>query len=815
MGDEENFSSRRRVTEIPSSARVGKYLTRYRLNSLASEQQMLEYDDSNYTNSENSNYDEPTFNPPSSAQPSYQYSAPNAQVPGMTLRSKTLPSRRDSTRRSSPSRNQRYSDYEQNEIPNQDNIIPHNNANLHENHTPQKKRSFFAKIVSWFIDLVFYIATSIVIFLDIQILSRLGSPFRTLFSKNHAPNGVARTGRSERSVCGTVAMIIFIASIVAITAILMASSYQKTPVSTPTFKDLPEIPSTINTEELKDILEKIVADKVKPSITIDEIKSLLKTELTPFTKEQTNQHGKLEGLDTQLNAIQTALNSLPTSASVDNLLQSKISEVQSKQNDELAKFSDTILTLQKLVLERGDTPAPQPVYDTPTVIQPDYDEIVQKVKSELTSLILESLSSEKATLRNFIRDEISKNQPSAPVGEAPIGTPQDPTKLMDLIFREEADFLNWLKENYRIEGNIERQEVLRLINEEIDKIENPSSKEIIEQEKELIQQWISEAPQNLNEEEVNKIIEKYVSIFENKIPSEDQIKSWIEENTIPAEQIITSQEQTIKDWFKDTVTESRLKLLEEWVKGTIKKEISEHDKARTPTEISSSDELVSYVQQLPTNDLVSKMIAEKLEVYTADKNGKIDFALGSNGGRILKDRTSPNYERQAESSSWLSSFRRSRSASLPAYTILHHDIHPGYCWAFAGSKGHVGVALSEKIVIRSVSVEHTPNFITRRNQSAPREFNIYGLVNETDIGSLLGTFEYDIKGNHLQTFEIKYTETPIPYPMVLFDITSNHGYKPYTCVYRFRVHGDPVYEDGEETENVVEQTEEVFSNEEV
>lgn len=111
-----------------------------------------------------------------------------------------------------------------------------------------------------------------------------------------------------------------------------------------------------------------------------------------------------------------------------------------------------------------------------------------------------------------------------------------------------------------------------------------------------------------------------------------------------------------------------------------------------------------------------------------------------------------------------------------------------------------------------------PRSILPSSSAAPRRIAVYGIrapakgasVCAID-GDLLGEFEYDLDGAALQTFDLKVTaalrlrlrrSVPLtrlpaqqatgPATHVRLEVRSNYGNPAYTCIYRFRVHGDQV-----------------------
>lgn len=87
-------------------------------------------------------------------------------------------------------------------------------------------------------------------------------------------------------------------------------------------------------------------------------------------------------------------------------------------------------------------------------------------------------------------------------------------------------------------------------------------------------------------------------------------------------------------------------------------------------------------------------------------------------------------------------------------------------------------------------MEHIPRSLSPSGEidSAPREFEVWGLRGENDEGVLLGNYEYDQSGDPFQFFAVKETNAEY-FPMIELKINSNHGNLQYTCLYRFRVHG--------------------------
>lgn len=140
------------------------------------------------------------------------------------------------------------------------------------------------------------------------------------------------------------------------------------------------------------------------------------------------------------------------------------------------------------------------------------------------------------------------------------------------------------------------------------------------------------------------------------------------------------------------------------------------------------------------------------------------------------------------------------------------------CWAFSGSKGQLGVSLTQPINITSFSIEHRSRWVhqSEANKDAPYEVRLWGLISVPEHqrqyerirlqnpklfqrgppGYLyLGSGWYDLNRGVVQRFgvdeKIQAMGLQTPIQSVRFVFLSNHG-ADTTCVYRVRVHGDPV-----------------------
>ncbi|CAH8633007.1 unnamed protein product [Schistosoma intercalatum] len=199
-------------------------------------------------------------------------------------------------------------------------------------------------------------------------------------------------------------------------------------------------------------------------------------------------------------------------------------------------------------------------------------------------------------------------------------------------------------------------------------------------------------------------------------------------------------------------------------------------------------ELVPH--SLENKATLAKMIDEALHRFAADRTGLTDYALESSGGSIVGTRCTKTY---TEGASLLSIFGLplARLSNSPR-TILQPGNNPGDCWPFHGSKGQAIIRLSSPVIISSVTLEHLPRELAPngRLDSAPRDFLVKALQSEYDDGVVLGEFTYNVDGRPIQNFPIREYSKPVQFVELV--ILSNHGHPKYTCIYRFRVHGNMI-----------------------
>ncbi|XP_037349157.1 SUN domain-containing protein 3 isoform X1 [Talpa occidentalis] len=188
---------------------------------------------------------------------------------------------------------------------------------------------------------------------------------------------------------------------------------------------------------------------------------------------------------------------------------------------------------------------------------------------------------------------------------------------------------------------------------------------------------------------------------------------------------------------------------------------------------------------------MSNLVDYVLKVFREDQVQMADYALKSAGASIIEAETSESYKNNKAKLFWHGiGFL---NYEMPPDIILQPDVHPGKCWAFPGSQGHVLIKLAREIIPTAVTMEHISEKVSPSGNisSAPKEFSVYGILKQCEGEEIfLGQFIYNKKGITVQTFTIQH-EVSESLVCVKLKILSNWGHPKYTCLYRFRVHGTP------------------------
>ncbi|XP_061498555.1 klaroid protein isoform X1 [Anopheles gambiae] len=196
-----------------------------------------------------------------------------------------------------------------------------------------------------------------------------------------------------------------------------------------------------------------------------------------------------------------------------------------------------------------------------------------------------------------------------------------------------------------------------------------------------------------------------------------------------------------------------------------------------------------------TEDDVKRIVRDALIVYDADKTGRVDYALESAGGQVLSTRCTESYQANSAEFRIFGIIPIPYSSNTPR-TVISPTMEPGQCWAFQGFPGYLVIQLNTEIIVTGFTLEHISKLLVSNGSisSAPKHFTVWGLRALNDPEPVpLGSYEYlDQMGSSVQYFPVENKDWTEPLQIVELRIESNHGNIHYTCLYRFRVHGDKV-----------------------
>jgi len=237
--------------------------------------------------------------------------------------------------------------------------------------------------------------------------------------------------------------------------------------------------------------------------------------------------------------------------------------------------------------------------------------------------------------------------------------------------------------------------------------------------------------------------------------------------------------------------------------------------------------------------VITHLVESATSKYSKDVLARPDFALNSGGATVIPSLTSPTYEIwPVGATNQIVGFvtGSGHAVGRPPVTALHHDINNGHCWPFAGTQGQLGVKLSWPAFITDVTIDHVAKDVAFDMRSAPREMELWGLVEGKDnIAKLkswsaekqarreealaagepirpedqewvyptglprnvnyvrLSSFTYDIHSPaNIQTYPVaeNVRDLGIDFGLVVLFVKNNWGRQEFTCLYRLRVHGE-------------------------
>lgn len=242
---------------------------------------------------------------------------------------------------------------------------------------------------------------------------------------------------------------------------------------------------------------------------------------------------------------------------------------------------------------------------------------------------------------------------------------------------------------------------------------------------------------------------------------------------------------------------------------------------------------------------VTALIHEIVDSFTSnwskDTLARPDFALHSAGAQIVPSLTSATYSISPEGvvGKAIGFVTGSGYATgLSPINALHPHNHAGRCWPFQGTEGRLGVKLARRAYISDITIDHVAKEVAFDLRSTPRQMEVWGLVEGQDnlvkvVGWLadrqrrrsdafesgiamdpkdeewevpehlqkdaqyirITKFLYDVHSTkNIQTFPVdsEVRALGVDFGVVVLVVKNNWGRPEYTCLYRFRVHGDMV-----------------------
>ncbi|ESW05543.1 hypothetical protein PHAVU_011G188500 [Phaseolus vulgaris] len=191
-------------------------------------------------------------------------------------------------------------------------------------------------------------------------------------------------------------------------------------------------------------------------------------------------------------------------------------------------------------------------------------------------------------------------------------------------------------------------------------------------------------------------------------------------------------------------------------------------------------------------DFARGVIEKEIEKHAADGLGRLDYALATGGGAVVKH--SEVYH--MGKGNWFKSVRNGVHPS--SEKMLKPSFgEPGQCFPLKDSKGFVQIRLRTAIIPEAVTLEHVAKSVAYDRSSAPKDCRVSGWLQGLNADSaidiekmyLLSEFTYDLEKSNAQTFNVLNSGAFGLINTVRLDFTSNHGSPSHTCIYRFRVHG--------------------------
>ena len=237
--------------------------------------------------------------------------------------------------------------------------------------------------------------------------------------------------------------------------------------------------------------------------------------------------------------------------------------------------------------------------------------------------------------------------------------------------------------------------------------------------------------------------------------------------------------------------------------------------------------------------LLHEMVDSITTNWSKDILARPDFALYSAGAQIIPSLTSTTYGISPDGvvGKAIGFITGSGYATgLSPINALHPQNYAGRCWPFQGSEGQLGVKLALRAYVSDITIDHVAKEVAFDLRSTPRQMEVWGLVEGQENLAKVAGWLADRRRRRSDAFESGLTADPkdeewevpehlskdaqyIPISKFLYDVHStrniqtfpadpevralgvdfgvvvlvvknNWGRPEYTCLYRFRVHGD-------------------------
>ncbi|KAM3684939.1 hypothetical protein ACB094_11G082400 [Castanea mollissima] len=286
-----------------------------------------------------------------------------------------------------------------------------------------------------------------------------------------------------------------------------------------------------------------------------------------------------------------------------------------------------------------------------------------------------------------------------------------------------------------------------------------------------------------------KMMQVQVEVVDRKIDNEiGGLKKEIAEKIEDRSGILKALEAKSENLEK-SVSELKSKSVEWLSKEEFEKVYEELKTARSKEyggdREGSLDEIRAYARE---------MIEREIEKHAADGLGRVDYALATGGGAVVKH-SEPFTA--GKGGNWFLKGGRGMVHNNADKMLRPSFGEPGQCFALSGTSGFVQIKLRTAIVPEAVTLEHVAKSVAYDRSSAPKDCRVSGWLQghnmdvavETEQMFLFTEFTYDLEKSNAQTFNVLDSAGSGIVDTVRLDFTSNHGSPSHTCIYRFRVHG--------------------------